>query len=54
MKGARSKDGELVFTDNIRFYSRDNTSHKGGVWKELDSHFNRIGTLDAKGNRIAE
>ena len=54
VKGARSKDGELVFTDNKRFYSRDNTSHKGGVWKELDSHFNRIGTLDAKGNRIAE
>ncbi len=51
VKGVKSK-GEAVFTDGKRYYSRDNMSHKGGPWKEVDAHGKRKFTLDAGLRRI--
>ena len=50
----KSSRHEAVFTDGNRFYTRDNSGHKGGVWKEVDRNGTRIRTLDERLNPIGD
>jgi uncharacterized protein RhaS with RHS repeats len=52
--GIKSSRKEVIFTDGRRFYTRDNTGHKGGVWKEVDRNGIRIRTLDGNLNPIGD
>jgi hypothetical protein len=47
--------GQAVFESHGRYITHDVDGHKkGAVWKEFDRKGNRIGTLDALLNRIAD
>jgi Novel toxin 21 len=46
--------GQKVYTDGSRYITRDVDSHSGGVWKMFDRRANRLGTYDAKLNRIGK
>lgn len=51
-----SSHGQPVFSNGTTYITPDigstGTSHSGGVWKMFDRSGNRLGTYDAKLNRI--
>lgn len=49
MKNFGKSQGELIFQKGNKYYSYDNTSHNGGVWKvfeQIGGKLQRIGTAD--------
>jgi len=55
VKGVKSGNERVFYnSENGRYYSRDNTSHIGGAWKEVDRNGNRLWTVDENLIRIGE
>lgn len=53
----RMSHGEAVYKKDNRYYSYDNTSHKGGMWKVFElkkDKLQRIGTADRNLKIIGE
>lgn len=46
--------GQKVYTNGVRYITRDVDSHIGGVWKMFDRHGQRIGTYDANLNYLGK
>jgi len=51
MRG-RTSHGEEWFTGGRQWYTFDNTTHQGGIWKVFDRKGNRLHTVDIDGNIV--
>lgn len=53
-KAPFNSHGQAVFSNGKNFVTRHVDGHIGGVWKMFDRQGRRLGTYDARLNRIGE